>query len=102
MIDNALKYGAREGETPQISVSGRVDGGMAIIAVNDQGEGIPAANRSRVTERFVRLDRSRSQPGNGLGLSLVAGVMKLHKGTLVLEDNHPGLSAKLVLPLHRA
>ena len=101
LIDNALKYGAREGETPRISVSGRVDGGMAVIAVNDQGEGIPAADRGRVTERFVRLDSSRSQPGNGLGLSLVAGVMKLHKGTLVLEDNHPGLSAKLVLPLHR-
>jgi signal transduction histidine kinase len=59
------------------------------------------ADRGRVTERFVRLDASRSQPGNGLGLSLVSGVMTLHKGTLVLEDNHTGLAAKMVLPLYR-
>ena len=63
--------------------------------------GIPAEDRARVLDRFVRLDSSRSKPGNGLGLSLVAGVMKLHGGTLVLEDNAPGLRAKLVLPLHR-
>jgi signal transduction histidine kinase len=54
-----------------------------------------------VTERFVRLDASRTKPGNGLGLSLVSGVMKLHRGTLLLEDNAPGLAAKLVLPVYR-
>jgi signal transduction histidine kinase len=48
-----------------------------------------------------RLDSSRTKPGNGLGLSLVSGVMKLHKGALLLEDNNPGLAAKLVLPLHK-
>ena len=58
---------------------------------------IPPEGRTCVTERFVRLDESRSKPGNGLGLSLVSGVMKLHKGTLVLEDNGPGLRARLVL-----
>ena len=100
LIDNALKYGAREGETPQIAVSGRIEGDKVVIAVSDHGEGIPVEDRARVTERFVRLDTSRSQPGNGLGLSLVSGVMKLHKGALVLEDNHPGLCAKLVLPRH--
>ena len=58
-------------------------------------------DRERVIERFVRLDQSRSKPGNGLGLSLVSGVMKLHKGTLLLEDNAPGLKASLVLPVWR-
>jgi len=72
-----------------------------VITVADHGIGIPAEDRARVTERFVRLDTSRSKPGNGLGLSLVSGVMKLHKGSLVLADNHPGLAAKLVLPLFR-
>jgi signal transduction histidine kinase len=69
-----------------------------VITVADHGPGIPAEDRGRVTERFVRLDQSRSKPGNGLGLSLVSGVMKLHKGTLLLEDNAPGLKARLVLP----
>ena len=101
LIDNAIKYGAPPGAAPQVAVTGRIDADKVIIAVRDHGEGIPAEDRGRVTERFVRLDASRSRPGNGLGLSLVAGVMKLHKGTLLLEDNGPGLAAKLVLPLHR-
>ena len=49
-------------------------------------------------DRFVRLDESRSKPGNGLGLSLVASVMTLHGGKLVLEDNKPGLRAILHFP----
>ena len=72
-----------------------------VITVADHGPGIPEEDRARVTERFVRLDQSRSKPGNGLGLSLVSGVTKLHKGTLVLEDNAPGLRASLVLPVWR-
>ena len=102
LIDNALKYGAREGQGPEIEVAGQVEGNNVVIAVGDHGEGIAPEDRGRVTERFVRLDSSRAQPGNGLGLSLVSGVMKLHDGALVLDDNGPGLLAKLVLPLQRA
>ncbi len=102
LLDNALKYGARAGETPEIAVSGAIEGDKVVITVADHGAGIPEEDRGRVTERFVRLDASRSKPGNGLGLSLVSGVMKLHKGTLLLEDNHPGLKAKLVLPVQQA
>jgi signal transduction histidine kinase len=101
LVDNALKYGARDGETPEIEVSGKIEDDKVVITVADHGIGIPAEDRGRVTERFVRLDSSRSKPGNGLGLSLVSGVMKLHKGSLVLADNHPGLAARLVLPLYR-
>lgn len=99
LIDNALKYGAREGEGPQITVRGYIEAGKVVIAVGDRGEGIAPSDRGRVTERFVRLESSRSRPGNGLGLSLVSGVMKLHDGVLVLDDNRPGLLAKLELPL---
>jgi len=98
LLDNALKYGARAGGTPEITVTGAQEGDRVVITVADHGAGIPEEDRGRVTERFVRLDASRSKPGNGLGLSLVSGVMKLHKGTLLLEDNVPGLKAKLVLP----
>ena len=101
LLDNALKYGARDGETPKIAVTGTIEDDKVVIAVGDHGTGIAEEDRGRVTERFVRLDQSRSKPGNGLGLSLVSGVMKLHKGALLLEDNHPGLLAKLVLPLQR-
>jgi hypothetical protein len=101
LIDNAIKYGAKTGSTPSIAVSGGIEAGKVVISVRDHGEGIPPQDRERVTERFVRLDSSRSRPGNGLGLSLVAGVMKLHKGALLLEDNEPGLAAKLVLPLYK-
>jgi hypothetical protein len=98
LVDNALKYGATEGAAPQIAITGAIEGDDVVITVADRGPGIAEADRSRVIERFVRLDASRSRPGNGLGLSLVAGVMKLHGGRLVLEDNEPGLRAKLMLP----
>lgn len=98
LLDNALKYGARDGETPRITLTGTRDGDKVVITVADHGTGIPMEDRGRVTERFVRLDESRTKPGNGLGLSLVSGVMKLHKGTLLLEDNAPGLKASLVMP----
>jgi signal transduction histidine kinase len=51
-----------------------------------------------VTERFIRLDRARSQPGSGLGLSLAQGIARLHNGKLLLKDNAPGLLVELVLP----
>lgn len=110
LIDNAIKYGrqldyggeaggrgARIGSA-NIEVSLRQENGRAIIAVADNGPGISESDRKRAMERFVRLDKSRSLPGTGLGLSLVAAVARLHGGELRLEDNNPGLRAVLVLP----
>jgi signal transduction histidine kinase len=103
LVDNALKYGVTdENPKPHIEIAGRLEEDSVVILVSDRGNGIPAEDRARVLDRFVRLDSSRSKPGNGLGLSLVAGVMKLHGGALMLEDNAPGLRAKLVLPLHES
>ncbi len=77
----------------------QIDGDNAEIIVTDRGPGVPAAERERVLGRFVRLEESRSEPGSGLGLSLVAAVARLHGGSLRLEDNEPGLRVVLALPM---
>ena len=76
--------------------------GEARITVTDDGPGIPEAAREQMLERFVRLEASRSTPGSGLGLSLVAAVARLHHGRLSLEDNAPGLRVQLALPLRHS
>ena len=102
LIDNALKYGAVDGAGPDVSVSvGRVSSDV-VIEVADRGPGIPEPDRERVKQRFVRLEPSRTRPGSGLGLSLVSGIMKLHRGRFELTGNAPGLKARLVLPGTRA
>jgi signal transduction histidine kinase len=101
LIDNALKYGAGADGAAHIRVLGDRIGDEVVISVGDRGPGIAAKDRERVLQRFVRLDESRSKPGNGLGLSLVSSVVNLLGGRLLLEDNHPGLKAELRLPLVR-
>ncbi len=101
MIDNALKYGAQAAGRPEaddITVSVGQAGQSVAIMVGDRGTGIPAEDRQRVLERFVRLDQSRTKPGTGLGLSLVAAVARLAGGEVRLEDNAPGLKIILLLP----
>lgn len=99
LVDNALKYGRGEGEGGRLGVTVTQDGGRARIAVADSGPGIPEADRARVVERFSRLEASRSAPGAGLGLALVAAVARLHSGELTFEDGGPGLVATISLPL---
>ncbi len=100
LIDNAIKYSAdvpNAASRPiMIAVAAQPDGAVA-ITVADRGVGIPAADHERATKRFVRLEQSRSRPGTGLGLSLVAAVARLHGGTLRLEDNAPGLRITMTL-----
>ena len=102
LIDNALKYAVRE-----VRVTVRCEIGSAgtrrlIVAVADDGPGIPEHEKGKVTERFYRGDASRGTPGIGLGLAVVAAVAKLHGGALELADAHPeqanpGLDARLSL-----
>ncbi|MEM9223643.1 MAG: HAMP domain-containing sensor histidine kinase, partial [Pseudomonadota bacterium] len=97
LIDNALKYGVSENAVVDVTLSqGR---GTADISVRDYGAGVPAAERARLTDRFVRVDASRSKPGAGLGLSMVKAVVGHHGGTMVLEDAGPGFVARISLPL---
>ena len=99
LIDNALKYGADEKtRRVELVVRGRRVGGWVEITVIDHGPGIAEADRERVLQRFVRLDNSRTKPGNGLGLSLVSSVMTMMGGSLELKDNNPGLVVVLRLP----
>ena len=99
LIENALKYYEPvEGKAGLIKVGLKSAGGRVLITVADNGPGIPEADRGRVVERFVRLEKSRTESGSGLGLSLVAAVARLHKGELRLEDNAPGVRAVVDLP----
>jgi len=97
LIDNSLKSVPEHGAI-RVEVGRRADGAIE-IAVADDGPGIPDADKPRVTERFYRGDASRGTPGVGLGLSIVDAVARLHGGVLQLVDNHPGLRARMVLPL---
>jgi signal transduction histidine kinase len=101
LLDNAIKYG-RDAKTgvPAIRlqiVRSKADGWT--VQVSDTGPGIDATDRERVKGRFVRLDKSRSESGSGLGLALVDSVMKLHAGGFEIEDANPGLTAKLHFPV---
>ena len=96
LVENALKYTAAGGA---VRVAVATDGAMARLTVADDGPGIPAEERERVFDRFYRLEASRTTEGNGLGLSLARAVVRLHGGTITLEDNGPGLRAVVALPL---
>jgi len=98
LVENALKYFEKGERDGRITLGVRRDGERVLIEVADNGPGIPAGERQRVVERFVRLEKSRTEPGSGLGLSLVAAVARLHKGEFRIEDNAPGVRAVIDLP----
>ena len=83
----------------------RRSSGEIEYSVTDTGPGVPEEDRERVVQRFVRLDNSRTEPGSGLGLSLVTAVAEAHGGRVVLDEGPgayegygPGLRVALVLP----
>ncbi len=99
LVENALKYyEPAEGKAGKIMVGIRRLNDRVLIEVGDNGPGIAPEDRGRVVERFVRLEKSRTEPGSGLGLSLVAAVARLHKGQFRIEDNQPGVRAVIDLP----
>lgn len=99
IVDNAIKYSEGTEGKPQVIVSLARDGGEISLEVADNGPGIPdEEDRQRATERFVRLEKSRSRPGSGLGLSLAKAIMKFHGGRLDLSPRDPGLSVSMIFP----
>jgi signal transduction histidine kinase len=98
LVDNAVRYAAST-----VSVTARADGQWVVLAVSDDGPGIPRAEAERVFDRFTRLDDARSRDpadgaGSGLGLAIVRATAAAHGGAAWLEDAGPGLRAMVRLP----
>ena len=92
LVDNAIKHGRAGGQV--VVANENIDGGP-VISIADDGAGIPAGEYEHVFKRFYRLEHSRYTSGNGLGLSLVAAVARLHGARIEMLDNAPGLKFKL-------
>ena len=100
IVSNAVKY-TPDGGT--IVISAGTAGDKVWMQVDDNGIGIPAGDRSRIFERFYRVDKARSRQsgGTGLGLSIAKEIMALHKGDLYLVDKEgPGLTIRMELPVN--
>ncbi|EJF86590.1 sensor histidine kinase [Bartonella rattimassiliensis] len=98
LIDNAIKYASKDDGKVKVCLSMEYRDEHLLVVVRDNGPGIPEDKRDKVTERFVRLEESRTRPGFGIGLSIAKAVMKLHGGELLLENANPGLRAILLFP----
>ena len=92
LVDNAIKHGRAGG---QVVVASETVNGNPVVSITDDGPGIPADQHEQVFKRFYRLEQSRYTPGNGLGLSLVSAVARLHGARIEMFDNSPGLQFKL-------
>jgi signal transduction histidine kinase len=92
LVDNAIKHGRAGG---QVVVANENVDGKPVISIADDGPGIPADEYEHVFKRFYRLEQSRYTTGNGLGLSLVAAVARLHGARIEMLDNAPGLKFRL-------
>ncbi len=95
LVENAIRHtfvGTR------IAIGVETTGESVALTIADNGPGIPADQHALALRRFGRLDTSRHDTGHGLGLSLVAAIVRLHRGTIALEDANPGLRVMLRLP----
>lgn len=93
LIENAIRH-CPAGTRITLAATSEPDQGFS-VAVSDTGPGIPAEERDRVFQRLYRLDKSRSTPGHGLGLSLVKAIADLHGASIEVNDNNPGLRITL-------
>lgn len=95
LLDNAMKFSMKGGT---ITVGFELDYDTTSITIADHGAGIPEQFHHKVFEKFFRLEQSRNTKGNGLGLSLVAAIARIHNATISLRDNKPGLVVVLTFP----
>jgi two-component system phosphate regulon sensor histidine kinase PhoR len=98
LIDNALKHGGKSGVN--VMVDAHSNGREAIVAVHDDGPGVPLGDQPHLFERFYRVhkDRSRDAGGSGLGLSIVKHTVQAHGGTVALQSS-PGAGATFTVSL---
>lgn len=97
LIDNAIKFTPQHG---RIHVATELHGNVVDVSIADSGPGIPEMYHEKVFEKFFRIEESRHTKGNGLGLSLVAAIARIHKAEVILSDNAPGLKVSLRLPVN--
>jgi signal transduction histidine kinase len=97
IIDNAIKYSNNGGK---INISAKSTNNQVIISISDNGNGIPDKVKEKVFQRFYQQSKHRGEKGHGLGLSLVSAIVTLHKGSIKLSDNHPGLIVEIIFPLY--
>lgn len=95
LVENAMIHGPIGTE---IGLRVTTSPGITILSVTDDGPGIPESEHSKVLRRLYRLEKSRTTPGSGLGLSMVKAIADLHGARLILSDNHPGLSVAVEFP----
>lgn len=95
LVENALIHTP---EGASVEVRAELLGPVARLAVEDDGPGVPDEARGRIFERFFRMDRSRTTPGTGLGLSLAAAVAAAHGAEIRAEDAAPGLAIYVDFP----
>ncbi len=95
LVENALRHAGPGADIRVVATLGET---AATLSVIDNGPGVPALERERLFDRFYRLERSRSTPGSGLGLALVAAVAKLHGAEVRLIAADPGLEARVTFP----
>jgi signal transduction histidine kinase len=92
LIENALRHTPKGSD---ITVRLRTEQSSHILSISDAGPGISVLEREKVLQRLYRLDRSRTTPGSGLGLSLVSVISDLHDASVTLSDNNPGLTVAI-------
>lgn len=94
LVENAIAH-CPSGTTIQLGLS--ATGSSVAVTVADNGPGIPKTERQKVFQRLYRLDKSRTTPGSGLGLSLVKAIADLHDAQISVSDNNPGLSIMIMI-----
>ncbi|WP_326645610.1 ATP-binding protein [Nonomuraea fuscirosea] len=99
LVDNAERHAAST-----VTVSLSTEGGQAVLAVSDDGSGVPADQRERIFERFARLEDARAKDagGTGLGLPIARQIAEHHGGTLTVEDSGQGARFVARIPLYAA
>jgi signal transduction histidine kinase len=95
LVDNAIKHGRERG---LVRISADASESGAVLAISDDGPGVPANECDLIFKRFYRSEKSRCTPGNGLGLSIVAAVARVHGANVKLSSNEPGLIVELEFP----
>ena len=93
IIDNSIKYG---GGTIYVTMEYLQSSNKLAVNISDEGAGGDDAELSKISDRFYRSEKSRTQSGIGIGLSLVKATMKFHEGELLFKNTNPGFLVRLL------